>query len=144
MCVQLLGSVLLLSLAPLSLLPFCFFSFFFFFFFLSFFASFSLISFLLSSNAIEFNLPQWICTLHCRRIKESRSEKEMNNVFFIQFYLASSIASFKSWNSGDTSLWFLGSRNVGSTINALLALLHKPSMSPPICCPIGLNSANFN
>lgn len=63
--------------------------------------------------------------------------------FFFQLYLASSIASFKSWNSGETSLWFLGSRNVGSTINALLALLHKPSMSPPICCPIDLNSAIF-
>lgn len=53
---QLLGSVLLLPLLVVSLLPFSFFSFFFFFFLRSFFASFSLMTFLRSSNAIEFNL----------------------------------------------------------------------------------------
>lgn len=83
MCVQLLGSVLLLSLAPLSFLAFCFFSFFFFFFFLSFFASFSLISFLLSSNAIEFNLPQQLCYV----MDDERNINSFSFFFFFQFFL---------------------------------------------------------
>lgn len=54
------------------------------------------------------------------------------------------MAVFRSWYSGEASLWILASTNLWPTVNPALALLLNVSINGPKACPIGLNKKKNN